>query len=521
MIGRAMKYTRLALTGLALCLFAAPVAAQRPSEPFTTSSGVPDPPFGINERAGPATYYVDNSQAGATDSGNTNGTTNRPRLTIPTRVAAGAIVEVHGGPYDVGRTTWEGAGSAAAPVFFRGVGDPVINGRELSLGTSYLIVEGFIFDGIPVLMPATSSFVVLRQSIVRNWSPTVNSAAILPMGTNLVIYGNEINNNGNPDSSSELDIHGIKPIAGADHVWIVNNNIHHNGGDGVQIGNATSPEPWPRFIYIAHNSIHQDRENAVDIKKARDVIVSGNLLYGYEARSSSSGEVIVTHDNAERIWILNNGVGSSRQGIVCTGANGYVVLGNVINGIQHHPADTSYDPNSLFRASAILTYNTTSSAHLNNTIWDSDAGISYASGNAPTEIVNNIIGPLSQPAHHIALGNSQAVAGSRVRANIIVADPRIRWGGGTVEGCPSADVCTRAEPQLVDPPRNFRLTKGSPAIDAGVDSAAYSAFRQLYGFSLAADIYGVPRPQGPALDVGAAEFSTGTPPSPQNVHIVR
>jgi hypothetical protein len=512
---------RLALVVLLAGAIAALPAAQSANHPkYNPAPGVPTPPFGIDEEAGRATYYVDNTSPSATDSGNDNGTPSRPRRTVPTDVPAGAVVEVHGGPYDVGFVAWSASGTAASPAFIRGVGSPVMHGERLAFAGSYLIVEGFVFDNLPLVMSPTMSYLAIRFSEMRNWSPSGNSAAVVPAGSNIVVFGNEIHNNGDPNASTENDVHGIKIEAGTSRVWIVSNAIHHNGGDAIQLGNASSPEPWPEFIYIAGNVLHEDRENAVDIKKARDVIVSSNVMAGYVARSSSAGEVVVTHDGAERVWIVDNLIGNSQQGVVCTGATGYFVVGNAINQIRHNPGDTKYDPNSLFRTSAILTYNTTSAVHVNNTIWASDAGISYAGGTAPTDISNNIIGAPVQPTYHIAVGNSTASAKSLMKNNLLVGTPRIKWGGSTVD-CSSRDGCINADPRFADPGKDFHLLPNSPAIDAGVEDPVYAAFKKTYGQDIAADVARTPRPQGKGWDIGAVEYPAGTPPAPRNPRIIK
>ena len=57
---------------------------------------------------------------------------------------------------------------------------------------------------------------------------------------------------------------------------------------------------------------------------------------------------------------------------------------------------------------------------------------------------------------------------------------------------------------------DFRPQPGSPAVDAGIPSAAYEAFQSRYGLSLAVDHAGRPRPAGAAWDIGAFEL---TPPA--------
>ena len=523
MIGN--KLFRFALI-ICLCAIAIPAAAQlpTPTEPWKPPLGTPTPTFGITQQAGAATHYVDNTHSAATDTSNPNGTPSRPRLSVPTSLPAGAVVEVRGGPYALRSVIWTAQGTASAPVFVKGVGSPVFTGIEgvsqlIPLGT-YLIIEGIVMEHLPLVIDKNISHFAFRKSIVRYHSPTVNSAAVVAGGSNVVIYGNEIHNNGDPNAAGELDIHGIKFDTGTSRLWIVDNNIHHNSGDSIQLGNAVSAEPWAQYIYIGRNVLHEDRENAVDVKQARDVIISQNLAYGYRSSSSSAGETFVTHSNPQRVWVIGNFVTGSNQGIVCTGADGYFVMGNVITNIAHAPGDTTYDANSLFRAAGILTYNTNNSAHVNNTLYRVDSGISYAGGTAKTEITNNIVAGLLQPSFHIAIGNSTAAAGSVLSNNLVDATARLKISGGLV-GCGTAGACINADPQFVDVANNsFELKGTSPAIDAGMTHQLYAAFQSLYGVPLATDVKGSPRPWGQAYDLGAFEFGAAPAP-PTNVRIIR
>jgi hypothetical protein len=307
-----------------------------------------------------------------------------------------------------------------------------------------------------------------------------------------------------------------------DRAWILDNHIHHNGGDSVLIGAATSAEPWARFVYVGRNQMHEDRENGIDVKQSRDVILSQNIIYGYVPRDSSSGEAIVVHNGPERVWIISNLVANSALGIVGTFAKGYAVIGNAITRIRHVASDTGYVPTNMFMGAGILTYGETqNSVHVNNTIWDSDAGISYGSGSTATEIVNNIVGLLAQPSHQIGFSSSISLNLSKVSNNLLSGDTRVRVGG-SILGCSALQNCWTGDPRFVDSPNaNFKLQTGSPAIDRGSVHPIYQQFQTQYGVDLMTDYTDSPRMIGANVDLGATEFQTGAPAAPTNVRIIR
>jgi len=496
-----------------------------PPSPWRPPIGIPAPPFGITQTAGTPTHYVNNTHASATDSSNPNGTPTRPRATIPTALPAGAVVEVRGGPYSIGYINWVASGTTAAPVFIKGVGMPILRGgsdSRIAMVGGNLIVEGLTFENIQIVMAPDISRFALRFSIVRNYSPGRNGSAVALDGTDVVAYANEVHNNGDPNSPVEVDLVGIFAMPSVDRAWILDNHIHHNGGDSVLVGAATSAEPWAQFVYVGRNHMHEDRENGIDVKQSRDVILSQNIIYGYVPRNSSSGEAIVVHNGPDRVWILSNLVASSTLGIVGTFARGYAVIGNAITRIRHLPTDTGYVPSNMYIGAGILTYGETlNSVHVNNTIWDSDAGISYGSGSTATEIVNNVVGALSQPAHQIGFSSSIALNLSKVSNNLLSGETRVRIGG-SILGCSALVNCWTGDPRFVDAVNaNFKLLTGSPAIDQGSVHPIYQQFKTQYGIDLMTDYTDSPRLIGSTLDLGATEFQTGAPAAPTNVRIIR
>jgi len=506
---------RVSLVGAALLYAAVPAAAQ------AWPVGIPAAPFGINEVGGAATYYIDSANAAATDTSNPNGTPAKPRRTVPTSFPAGAVVEIRGGPYTAG-AEWNASGTQAAPVIVRGIGSPVFNGAGIGFAGSYFVIDGIVMEGMQVSV--NGSYIALRNSVVRNYNPGRHSSSVAPQGSYIVFYKNQIYNNGDANGTAEADVHGIKPAVGDSYVWIIGNEIHHNGGDSVQIGDASAREPWPHHIYVGGNTMHEDRENAVDIKRARDIIVSSNTMYGYKPTGSSNGETTVTHNNPQRVWFINNVIRNSHTGIVCTGADQYYVIGNVITDIIH-AAGSSYDPNSLYNSQAILVYASTNAYAIGNTIWNVDGGISNATRSTKMEFVDNIIGNLLQPSHHIAVSNTSAAAASVMRNNLFSGTVRIRWGESATSSLADCQNCKTGDPLFVNAAlRDLRITASSPAVNAGISHAVYATFQGLYGESIARDPGGLGRPTG-GWDIGAYETGSGStvpaPSSPPNGRIIR
>lgn len=504
----------LALSIVASVLLLVPAAAMAQAPAAATAqgwpTGIPAAPFGTSADAPRATFFVNSTDPAATDANNPNGTATKPRATIPTPLPAGAVVEVRGGPYTI-TTTLKGAGTETAPVIIRGVGEPVFKGASALFDGTYFIIDGIVLEGMQVALKG--SHLALKNSVVRNYNPGRHSAALVPAGSYIVLYRNRIYDNGDAKGEVEADIHGIKTSTGSSYLWIVGNEIHHNGGDSVQIGDARTAEPWPHHIFIGGNTLHEDRENAVDIKQARDVIVSSNTMYGYRPSNSSNGEAAVTHNGPQRVWFVNNVVRDSHMGIVCTGADQFYAIGNVITGIRHVP-ERPYQANSLYATHAILVYSTIGAYAIGNTIWNVDAGIAHARGSAKMEFVNNIIGHLLQPSHHIAIADTAAASESVMSHNLFEGGMQVRWGrtsGGNSAACAN---CRNGNPHFVNAEANdFRLKPSSPAVNHGVLHPVYATFQSLYGESIAKDPGGVARPVD-GWDIGAYEFRNERTPSP-------
>lgn len=526
--------------------------------------GIPAPPFGITEQAParpdpwtssvPGFYYVEPSNPAATDTSNPYGTPSRPRRTIPAKesnpLPAGSVVEVHG-HCDIGRdgipNNYYANGTVANPIFIRGLdaaSKPVFTGTFSVIGSSYLIIENIEFaddDGdlsggatgrFGIVdrdrLPYDSHHIVLRHCDVHG-NRAAGGIAIADYASesvisNIVIYDNMIHDNGDVDANFDQDIHGIA-INGTNvnHVWIVDNRIARNSGDGIQINaNAASAI---NHIYVGRNVSHHNKQSGMWTKTAADVIFSQNTLYGHRA-VGGGGQATGYQYDPERVWFLFNNIYDNDTGIqgssgFSTGAKSIYIIGNVIHNIHLASGSTSSGTGGWSNA-AILLVGGDKRYVVNNTIYDVDAGI-----NSPSSytiyMYNNIISKVTlESGNHIYLQNPgiwelkncifyQNGGPARIRiGNTVYSLPGLKSATGKGESCLTADpLFTNAGAG------DFHLqTARSPAVDSAIEAGIYATFRSLYGLDIAIGFDKTARPQGTAYDIGAFEFATLEKPIP-------
>lgn len=493
---------------------------------WTTPVGIPDPLFGITQTSdmyvgklynygsgsepyknagnGPYTHYVDKNDPNATDDDNPFGTKTIPRKTIPSYLSPGSVVELHGGPYSytsiAGKLLFESDGTAEEPVFIRGVDNPVFNVEIFPQGT-YMILENIFFDhygaiGLRPINLRKVEHITIRNCEMNGSGLPSAGAAVQILGTNIyqvsniVLYDNLIHHQGDSECAEENDRHGINIPSYAENIWILNNTIHHNGGDSIQAahnGNFTV-----HHIYIAGNNLHDDRENAVDIKEATDVIISQNKMYGYE-----NGDAMVVHYNSSNVWALFNLIYSGGGGIVSSGSSGLYIIGNIIKETEQWSWE-SHAPDSPYRSGAgIRIYNSDNFHIVNNTIYDTDVGISLRlTDTTNLSVTNNIISSVTNiDGYHFIIDGSHD--GSKIHHNLLYQNNNIRIAG-------NAGSYMEGDPQFLNPPINFHLLDSSPAIDTGINSDVYSTFENLYSRYISVDYDIKPRPTN-QYDIGAFE----------------
>ena len=437
--------------------------------------GIPAPSFGINETVTDTefTHWVDNTSAACSDAG--NGTPTIPRCTMPGALPAGSILQIRGGPYTDARVEWVASGTAAAPVFIRGpsAGPKIVfTGSNFELTGSYGIIENIDVSRFSFTGSLTNHHLAIRHSHIHDNPGTGSSMSAVDNSNNIVIWDNEINNNGVIPSSA--DHHGISFKENTTDIWIVDNHIHHNSGDGIQfchscVGDGTGPAR----IYIGRNNIHHDEENAMDFKEfIGPVIVSENIIHDYVTGTfSGKGDAIRINDEGSQgdIWFLNNVIYNAELAFnpAASVATSYII-GNKIHDITGLSA-IRYDGTFV----------------INNTLYD----ITNVAIDGGDEVKNNIVKNAG-----VAIGN----AASGCSHNLI--------DGGAVQS-----TCTNGltgDPLFILDGLNqlLRLEAASPAIDAGfADHSVYSTFMTNFGIDIRPNV-------GVAWDIGADEYSI--PPMP-------
>ncbi len=181
---------------------------------------------------------------------------------------------------------------------------------------------------------------------------------------------------------------------------------------------------------------------------------------------------------------------------------------NIVRNTRIHHITRGYDARMwgiLVAGSNNQVYNNV----IDNISWPYMAGnagvhVYVGSGN---KIYNNTITNNTLDGIYV---NSNA-SGSEVRNNIMYGNTGVPYsnaGSGTVQ----SNNLFGTDPRFVDPSAaNFQLQSGSAAIDAGMSLSIVTT-----------DIIGVPRPEGPAPDIGAFEYrsSQAVPLAPTNVRII-
>ncbi|MEL7043651.1 MAG: hypothetical protein AAGL66_01335, partial [Pseudomonadota bacterium] len=127
----------------------------------------------------------------------------------------------------------------------------------LELSGEHFVVESLQLRGTPLVIGESSA---TRHVIARDVEVTGNLErnAVKLDGEDMVLTSSHVHHNYGDD------IHGVFVARGSRRIWVIGNELNHNGGDGVQFCHRCTDDP-PRYVYIGGNDIYSNRENGVDI----------------------------------------------------------------------------------------------------------------------------------------------------------------------------------------------------------------------------------------------------------------
>jgi hypothetical protein len=206
---------------------------------------------------------------------------------------------------------------------------------KLTVSGTYLILQGGLVDA-PAGNGAWFEAYDCNHCVFRDVEvagPKIDSSHSSAVGLgwfNVWIRGSVHGFGDNRISAGEQDFHGMKVLA--TDIWILDAEIYDVSGDSVQVGDAN--KDTAARVYIGGGYFHHNRENAVDIKDSRDIVVSGVLMEGFRPTSSSPGEALIIHDDAFDARIYDNIVRDATMGMVSSGRSGHIINGNNIEALS-------------------------------------------------------------------------------------------------------------------------------------------------------------------------------------------
>ena len=271
--------------------------------------------------------------------------------------------------------------------------------------------------------------------------------------TNLFVYGNHVHNVGDQAGSIDKYYHAVYFTTNSNHVWLGWNEVAPNPNQSTTSGGCRAVQFYStggsdQFdLHVFNNRIH-------------DAICDG---INFATVNPSNGTVEAYNNVVYRVGTGPDPAnGSSNYSCILTGS-------------------------SVTTSVAVKVYN--------NTLYDcggrrvSDSGA--IAPNIMTKTDNNIVYQL----------NGENFINPNAPASLISGSRNIWYGVG---GAPSQTTGNLTSNPLLANPAGlaFSLQSGSPAIDAGINTAIIT------------DFLGVTRPQGAAYDIGAYESFSGSVAKP-------
>jgi hypothetical protein len=366
----------------------------------------------------------------------------------------------------------EVSGEAQAPITIKGagMGASVISGSVTVVGSNIVLedlavdVGGADDDGVDVKAPA--KHVTLRRVHLQNG--TGYGVRVGNDVDGVLIEGCTINNF---DAGSQ-DAHGVG-IMTASNVTITGCEIFGNSGDGIQVNTPdyAGYNRVARNIRIEGNRIHDNRENALDIKSTDGLVFHNNQAWGYHTVDSSTGMAVQVQYGARNIVLTGNQIWDSVQGIEVTrgvknGAaypiapSNVLIAGNLIRAIvDDGGGDSGNGSGIIVRISSnVRIYNNTVINVAGAAIY---VGFSESGQAAGLDVRNNVLGGVVNDLRISLEDASGVVVDYNHYVNGKVNEESLSdWTATGLER-----HATSGDPKL---DASWRPAVGSPLIDSGI-----------------------------------------------------
>jgi len=447
-------------------------------------------------------YFIDNTHAQATDSGNTYGYPDKPRLTIPAKTYdAGSYIETHGGPYTA-NTSMTMSGTVNAPIWFRGVSSSEMADIRAKISipnSTYAILENLHFNNFTgnaiSITGMAANHLCIRNCRFNNLIYPGSSTAVIGSTPtqdgsihDLVFYNNYFSNIGNYQATTDEDFHAINPdLWGRTppttqyNVWSLNNTAFHIAGSLNQFNgdqrDATRAQNEGRtetnlqnfhHMYSGKNIMYESRQAMGAPKFTTDAVYSQNIAYNNYSISSGAGTGQAYQEGARYVWILFNkyydltyGIRSSNTsfpGVENADLRAYMI-GNVIYNINNNNSyDNTYLRTSAYKPAQAIAFEKAYYKRyvIDNTFYNVGGGVNVGnqlaaditdlSGNVFAEI--NGIDKYNNPDYHFSMLSTEGVTGTTM--DRCYFQPRtdngtvtFKWAGAT----PSSSLNSLAELQ--------------------------------------------------------------------------
>jgi len=358
---------------------------------------------------------------------------------------AGSITYVENGYTQSTELVLSRSGSASAPLAI--LGYPA---SSVTIGAT---------AGLPTGVSITGSNWVLANLIFRGTQTAVSTGNV----TGIRLAGSDISC---PNATSTG---ACIATSGGSSFAILGNSIHNNGL-------ATSTN------LASYQAVNLTNTNSVEI--GWNLITNTLGCNAVNAQSTSGLQYsYAVHDN----YIYETPCEAIALGTVNPALGAVTVYNNIIQSSGTGPAPAGTSQGNGYAAIAIGGGSSTPAQVYNNTIYDAgtlggeSAGAVRALG--AVNLTNNIF---------YLLGSEQYVS-LDTTLSYLTGTNNLFYGAGSPLGVFADSVA--GDPLFVNlAANNFHLSAGSPAIDSGAT------------VQLATDYDGVPRPQGPAYDIGAYEY---------------